>query len=491
MDIDFKLLNRLWAAQRRAPQHAADVVALESVVTPGITWRWFVGEISSPWYSFYEDGRFELVVGRDISNETNITLSVNERQGAFREILTIESSSTVQRTLCQAFPLEGARIGFSGGYYRLSNTEPTHYVVRSGDTTRYPREAEMFLPYLKGDGKGWRTLSLAREKSGLAETLTGYFRRVDAVNVTLFLHREGKPVGKLSLNAGADATGGKSSPPYVGPNEFLLAYYSVDLLLPLPPRGDMAGVLALLAPRSRVEKLRSAVAGIDIWAEVAALASVNEASTAEVPDSTEPGLNPVLHVVSRGDAKIELFEATGGTSVQWHMNEGALGELDSAGGRHWYVPPKDLDAAIAYEEDEKLEGLSVRKSAVSDPLVVDTVTASLSGGEGADAAFLVHNIKQTHYFRMSKEAGRLKLALYYKDRHSNEVLVPDADIEWRVVSGNGRVSQIGAFVPAVLAPSAFTTVLAIEHDDKRWYWACITIPLPMVSVDQVLDMFSA
>jgi hypothetical protein len=446
--------------------------------------------MSGPWFQFSGGAHFELVVGRDIFDESNIIIQSNERNTQLREVYSIEYNSAPVRTLCQAFPLQGARVKFLDGYCQLYNTQPNNYVLRKGSDVQYPHEAIIFLPHLEMSAGHWRTASLTAKQAPLAKEVTGYFYNGHGDNVSLFLHRAGHESGTIPAKHPAAASDEVEKAPVIGKNEFVLVYYVKNLIM--PPTGATEGIAVFLAPMSSFSNLRSAVVGVNVWADVAKLAaSYIESEGVEVASNASISLNPVVQVVSRGDARIELSYTADSAPAQWLMSEGSQGQYQLADGKNWYVPPDTMKPAAVPHDDPRMMGQSVMKQAVQGPLIADTVTVTSSLGDQADAVFLVHNIQQTHYFRISKSGAGLKLTLCYKNKQGNEVVVPSADIEWTVVNGNGRITQDGVFTPFVLAPTAFTTIQAVEYDENRWYWACITIPLPMVSVDQVLQMLSA
>ncbi|MNN60494.1 hypothetical protein D3C81_1756830 [compost metagenome] len=91
----------------------------------------------------------------------------------------------------------------------------------------------------------------------------------------------------------------------------------------------------------------------------------------------------------------------------------------------------------------------------------------------------------THFLRLGKVQGKLQLSLCFINKNDVEEVVDPADIEWTVLAGNGSVSQEGLYTPGTDLRGC-SAILAVESDNRRWYWAVAV--LPPLAVDQLVDL---
>lgn len=174
-----------------------------------------------------------------------------------------------------------------------------------------------------------------------------------------------------------------------------------------------------------------------------------------------------------------------GSSVIWRFQGEDHGTLELDGRACWYCPPED--PGVAYDHAGKTLRPCVLKTPGFEPVVIDVVMTGTPANP-LFSTYVILNAEPTHYFKLDDRMGRVGLRLCYQGGGKEEVVNP-ADIEWRVLAGNGEVSQDGTFTPGHEQP--FSVVLAFEKDPDRLYWAVIILPLPLKSASEFISMSNA
>jgi len=101
------------------------------------------------------------------------------------------------------------------------------------------------------------------------------------------------------------------------------------------------------------------------------------------------------------------------------------------------------------------------------------------------STMVVLNARQTHYFKLATVGVKLQLTLLYEPWGGGETEVPPELIEWKVLAGDGNMSN-GLFSPGTT--NRFSVVQAIHRDPKWMQFAVIIIPMPLLTAAEFVAM---
>lgn len=215
---------------------------------------------------------------------------------------------------------------------------------------------------------------------------------------------------------------------------------------------------------------------------------LHEALSQPAPsDDSKLHAEPLVKMVDgvRSRTHMTVLPDDGG-SVIWRFQGEDHGTLELDGRACWYCPPEDL--GVTYDHAGKTLRPCVLKTPGFEPVVIDVVMTG-TPAKPLFSTYVILNAEPTHYFKLDDRAGRVGLRLCYQGRGGKEEIVSPTDIEWRVLAGNGEVSQDGTFTPGHEQP--FSVVLAFEKDPDWLYWAVIILPLPLKSASEFISMSNA
>ncbi|WP_152619861.1 hypothetical protein [Pseudomonas sp. C5pp] len=169
--------------------------------------------------------------------------------------------------------------------------------------------------------------------------------------------------------------------------------------------------------------------------------------------------------------KIELKVFPEPASVDWGLQPGAQGSLFQEVGKWFYQAPKSSDSrALSW---------------------VDVVSATIEGLR-YESVFVTLFEQQTGYLKFSKVDDRVRIQLCITDRNNNEIIIPSDRIEWKILHGNGQIDHQGTFTPLAHGASPFTVIQAFDTDSTYTpTFACVMLPVPMLSVDDTVAMFNS
>lgn len=210
-----------------------------------------------------------------------------------------------------------------------------------------------------------------------------------------------------------------------------------------------------------------------------------------IPDLTYK-ISPHSQVFHAGDAKERLgFVYIPMPGVKWSVTGDAGGTLVKEGNDHFYVPALKPPGVVFNVPGETLIPAVTRASFPRVPARTDVLTAA---GEGLcdPVSFVTTFVYPTHFIRFSLAGNALQLNCWYFNLDMEETAVPAEDVEWHILAGNGVVSAQGVFTPASTAPSGVTVVMALDtRNVAEWRFAVTIIPLPLLSVNDVLRLQQA
>lgn len=170
----------------------------------------------------------------------------------------------------------------------------------------------------------------------------------------------------------------------------------------------------------------------------------------------------------------------------WAFQGEQHGTLEPEGRNCWYCPP--AAPVVEYVDSEKTLRGCVRKAPLFAPVSIDKVMTG-TPSHPLYSTYVILNAQPTHYFRLEERGHLVGLQLCYTARGGAEVIVPSADIEWKVLAGAGSMAQDGTFKPGL--GELFSVVLAVEKHDRYWYWAVIILPLPLKDSRGFISMSNA
>ena len=157
--------------------------------------------------------------------------------------------------------------------------------------------------------------------------------------------------------------------------------------------------------------------------------------------------------------------------MNWELQPGAKGSLVRVG-----------DEKLVYRAPEKFEP--------SDLSWIDVASATIEGLR-YESAFITFFEQQTGYFKFSKVDNRVHIQLWVTRRNGDEEIIPSEQIEWKILHGNGSINQ-GTFTPPAHGASPFTVIQAFHKDSDPFpTFACVMLPVPMLSVDEAVTMFNS
>ncbi|MCE5975364.1 hypothetical protein [Pseudomonas sp. JR33AA] len=185
---------------------------------------------------------------------------------------------------------------------------------------------------------------------------------------------------------------------------------------------------------------------------------------------------PLLMHLSRGGSPITIKATeTVSTTLRGDQSGTLAGMV--------YTPPARVDSVLEYDAQNcKTQVSALLRSSALPGVQLDVVDL----GSRARCAFVIFNTEPTYYFKVSKAQDGLRLRMFYQSWGEGEVEVSIEHIQWVILEGSGSMVS-GVFKAGDSAP--FTTVLAIDTTDERfWYFAVITIPCNLVTLDKALEI---
>ncbi len=229
------------------------------------------------------------------------------------------------------------------------------------------------------------------------------------------------------------------------------------------------------------------------WPDVFTYFAVYRNEPSSFVQSSQPPdlqLSPWVRTVGVGGQRSEIVIEAAHSEVSWSLGGECLGSLLHEGGKHFYIPPPSV-GEVEIITLNKTRHPTIEWVGDKQPATVDTVSASVNG-RSASTSFVSLYAPQTHYFKAIMENGKVKLSLWYLAWDTNrETEVDAANIDWKVVAGNGTLSTTGVFSPAIKDPSPYSVVWARDLDDgsRLLYWALMIIPVPLYSPAKVVELF--
>lgn len=225
------------------------------------------------------------------------------------------------------------------------------------------------------------------------------------------------------------------------------------------------------------------------WGDPVAKATLVEPSTGletPLPDAAvySSHIDPLVRIVSAGSAgqRLVLNTVNPATPI-WEFTSPAVGQLVPNGRSCDYIP-QDEGGVIYGENPLTGQDAALLSSMTRNP--VDIVRI-LSGFALLPyfSTMVVLNARPTHYFKLDTVGGQLQLTLLYKPWGGGETVVPPELVEWKVLAGDGKVSD-GIFSPGTM--NRFSVVQAIHRDPDYLLFAVIIIPMPLLTAAEFVAM---
>lgn len=230
---------------------------------------------------------------------------------------------------------------------------------------------------------------------------------------------------------------------------------------------DMGQLPQLLAPHQQISMNAASTASPKD--HVAIYNPANFSGTLTETKSSKFDVHPLSSLVNP-QQEIELKVSPEPVSVNWTLQSGSQGSLSRRDGKLFYQAPA--------------------RSAPGARSSVDVASATIEGLR-YESVFVTTYEPQIGYFKFSKSDSRVLIQLCMTDRAGNERIISADDTEWTILHGNGSVDQQGTFTPDGQAASPFTVIQAVEKFDPASIWACVMLPVPLLSVDDAVSMFNS
>jgi len=474
------------ALKKAYEQTPNKVLSFQTVITPGIAWFFFRGGVGAPLLAFgsgvLQDA--EASLSRVVSSEIHLVLGKVEG-GKVRQVQRLDRYEG-KATLGVDFLLPE-----SAGTYRADGAvvldwthSPRYHFTRDGDDD--PIMANRFVEGLKSTDEPFGMLARPTYAS---EMLAGARIKLQVDwasaahrNVWAYFAFANQPAGMIPVPPlrAADSQATDTNAPW--------EVITLIDMAKVPGKGDLSNLynmpyLMYPYPRLKAVSMEELEPTLVEVKHVPAL--VAEQSVADQAETTGSyyGINPLITIVERGGPRMSL-QLEGDASNSIALRGGGKGRLEQDDGRWFYVAPPVASSAVDLDPESKTLEAAALKNSLESLLDVDVIWRQVLF-TSYTAAYVVVNTLQTHYFRMHKVEGQLQLGMYYVDKSNNEQVVDPAIIQWQTLAGTGRVSPDGLFTPGLSLGGA-TVVLAIEPDERRWYWAVMIIP--PLDVDELLQL---
>ncbi|WP_263225016.1 hypothetical protein [Pseudomonas alabamensis] len=202
-------------------------------------------------------------------------------------------------------------------------------------------------------------------------------------------------------------------------------------------------------------------------------------------------LTPLVTFSDAGGGPIEFESLSYVDEVRWRPEGGRFyGMFRPHGSKCRYTPPVALKPAVRFNQAGDTLIPAAYRSSLSTPTITEVISAKAQDYE-AYVSIVVRWVYPTHFIRVAKHTlSELKLSLCYLNRDQKEIAVPDSQISWHVVAGNGSVSS-GVFKTAESDPSAYSVVIGIDESRQdEWRWGMTIIALPMLDIDTLVEAYS-
>ncbi|HDS1735563.1 hypothetical protein [Pseudomonas sp. BP8] len=461
-------------------------LTFETVITPGAAWFVFHGQVGAPVLEFAGVGTDAFVsVRRVVSDAVHLMLG-KEQGGQVREVRQVDvypadASVSVESELhnCRGVYQPDGSVVLNW------QAAPRYRFVRNEHDDALM--ASRFVQGLQSAGEpiGWlgKQQYISKMMTGARFRLYIEYRTLWA-ELWLYFAALGHPEGRspTALPARAQPAGGQGT---TIPGS-VVAYFDLDkYTTEFGPR-DLLDLPYVIYPYARLRPgaFQELPGRLYHMTYLPLLSAPQDLATpVQQRAFLGAGINPAMKSIQRGTSRFPLLLARLPTS-NVTISSGSEGQVLKVDELWYYQPPPALAPAAVYDADSKTVPTAALKSSVDTLVSVDTVSAR-HNVVWAKAAYLVYNAAPTHYLRMSRLGERLQLTLCYRDKRGDEQVVDPADIEWTVLAGNGSVSRYGIFTQGN-AISGCTALLAVEPDDRRWYWAAMIVP--SLAIDELLEL---
>ena len=196
-------------------------------------------------------------------------------------------------------------------------------------------------------------------------------------------------------------------------------------------------------------------------------------------------VSPLVRVVSAGSEKqqLNLNTVNPGTPV-WRFESTGSGKLEPDGFYCRYTPVGE--GAVVYQKSPVTRKEAALSTTLSrKPVEIDRIIAGF-GLIPYFSTMVVFNARPTHYFKLTASGKNIQLTFCYEGWDGEEVVAPD-DTEWKVLAGDGKMSQSGLFTPGTI--NKFSVVQAIQTTYPGYmHFAAIVIPVPLLSAAEFVAM---
>ncbi|MFJ4433961.1 hypothetical protein ACIPZG_23815 [Pseudomonas sp. NPDC089395] len=475
--IDTPELNRLWAERYARSGH--DLSGGESVVAEremnATTWELSVVNLGYPKLEFETGGR-KLKLCKNLLTDLRLELSKPNGMPA-RQAIRIEQSGASGKVLevtLDSSDLHAQYHKQQGSEVRLHWSNPATYEIE-GDRVSADRFKQHYEPL-----KRIKLATLTKPVSAALADAWVYFEH-DNEQTRSYVFSQPRQTaagsGQLQASEGEDAA-----------VAFHVLTFPVTLTQ-LPP-ADKNWVIGLFAPSGSLTwGLGGYIPPMEYY--LGAYKALGAAQAQAIPANTAQGLqlSPLVTFCDRGGRPEEVELMPAGAQATWKLEEPERGKLLLQEGKHYYEPPKSINPEVRFNQSGDTFIPAAYRASIDTPTATDIIKVT-SGGETTYSTFVIRWVHPTHFIRVAKQTSGLKLSLFFLNRSQQEQAVPDSQVSWQVVAGNGSVVS-GIFKPAAQNPSPYSVVRGVDETRQdEWRWGLTIIALPILDIDTLVDFYS-
>lgn len=474
-------INTLWAERyKRSGHDVSEAIAVMSELEADRqTWEVSFAQLGYPNLQF-DLAQRRLTLNRNLLTDVRLYLSTPSGLNA-RQAVKIEQSDASHGKVLQMV-LTHEHFHFEQhaqkrGELQVHWSAPATYAIE-GDRLSAERFKQHFEPL-----KQMRIATLAKPASVFLQDVYIYFDCFEHLGVM-----EVRPLVYVEPQVARSS----KIPELASSTETTVLAFSVVAFpataLQTPPL-DKEWAIGLFAPAGSLTWSTGGVLALYYLADYIKSDTRHSSIPADAHPSQGLLLTPLVMFCDRGGDQIELELMPAGSQATWAAQGTVRGELLTQNGNHFYKPPQDRTPIVQFNQRGDTFIPAAYRSSLTTPTATDVIQASAEG-KVALATFIIRWVQPTHFIRVAKQAGELKLSLHYLNIDQQEKAVPDAQVSWQVVAGNGSVTS-GLFKPAVSDPSAFSVVVGVDKANQdEWRWGMTIVALPMLDIDALVDVYS-
>ncbi|MGE8060294.1 hypothetical protein [Pseudomonas sp. NPDC089547] len=475
---DVSQLNNLWAERYARSGH--DVGEGELVVAERemnrTTWELSLVNLGYPKLQFDTSGQ-KLNLYKNLLTDLRLALSKPNGMNARQAVRIEQSDASVGKVLEVIFDLNSSHIEYhtgEGREVRLHWAKPATYVI-DNDRLSADRFKQHYEPL-----KRMKVSTLTMPMSVFLGDVWVYFNYDDSQIRAQVFNQPGQVAAQsdpIQTPSYADSAVG-----------FHIVAFPITLTQ-VPPL-DKDWVVGLYAPSKSMKWTAGGyMPPMEYYVGGYVITEAATAQTKATIHAQPLQCSPLISLCDGGGKLEELQLMPAGAQATWGAEGTLRGELLLQDGKHHYKPPQSMQPAVRFNEGGDTFIPAAYRASLATPTATDIIKVT-AGGQAAYATFVIRWVHPTHFIRVARHVGGLKLSLFYFNLDQEEKAVADSRVSWQVVAGNGSVTS-GVFKPAANSPSPYSVVMGVDTSSlDEWRWGLTIIAMPMLDIDTLVDYYS-